>query len=311
MTAVYVDAGVGDEFRRQRLYAGDLFVYSPTPGSLELCELARSLLREAFGGRDPETAQHAFPVARYAEILAELKPRFIHHPRAKRGIRQLLGDLGCSLEQTFFDVPRLRTATSDDYLSSGIAYAFHPHRDTWYSAPPFQLNWWIPVYEIQPDNCMAFHPRYWSVPLKNSSREYDYYEWNATCRREAARHVQSDTRRQPRAEESVDLDGDLRIVCRVGGIVLFSAAQLHSTVHNTSGRTRISIDFRTVHLDDARTRRGARNVDSACTGTTMRDYLRGTDLSRIPEEIVRRFDDGPTEGKELVYRPAASGEERP
>ena len=33
-------------------------------------------------------------------------------------------------------------------------------------------------------------------------------------------------------------------------------------------------------------------VDEECTGTTMRDYLRGTDLGRIPDEIVALYDDG-------------------
>ena len=67
-----------------------------------------------------------------------------------------------------------------------------------------------------------------------------------------------------------------------GGIIIFSAAQMHSTVPNTSGHTRYSIDFRTVNRDDVAERRGAPNVDSACTGTTMRDYLRATDLAHVP-----------------------------
>ena len=30
-------------------------------------------------------------------------------------------------------------------------------------------------------------------------------------------------------------------------------------------------------------------VDGACTGTTMRDYLRATDLAHIPEDIVAMY----------------------
>jgi hypothetical protein len=65
---------------------------------------------------------------------------------------------------------------------------------------------------------------------------------------------------------------------------LFSGAQLHETVPNNSGVARYSIDFRAVHLDDVTARRGAANIDSRCTGTTMRDYLRASDL---PEEVVK------------------------
>jgi hypothetical protein len=60
-------------------------------------------------------------------------------------------------------------------------------------------------------------------------------------------------------------------------------------VPNTSGHTRYSIDFRTVHLDDVWARIGAKNVDSACTGTTMRDYVSGVDLTHVPEEAVALY----------------------
>jgi hypothetical protein len=64
-------------------------------------------------------------------------------------------------------------------------------------------------------------------------------------------------------------------------------------VENTSGRTRFSIDFRTVHIDDVRDLRGAPNVDSHCTGSTMGDYLRGTDLSKLSTDVIAPYDAGP------------------
>ena len=74
----------------------------------------------------------------------------------------------------------------------------------------------------------------------------------------AAQHVKADTRVQPHAEEPMELDPQMRMVCDVGGAYQFSAAQLHSTVPNTSRVTRYSIDFRTVHLDDVMRQEGAR-----------------------------------------------------
>jgi hypothetical protein len=57
----------------------------------------------------------------------------------------------------------------------------------------------------------------------------------------------------------------------------------------------LSIDFRTVHSDDLAARRGAPNLDSDCTGTTIGDYLRGTDLSHVPEEIAALYEDAGVE----------------
>jgi hypothetical protein len=293
MNTVFVDPRVSDDRRREMLYDGDLFVYSPTRSSLALVEFARQLIAEAFPGLDPETAQYELPVERYAAILAELKPRFIHHPESKRLLPMILDELGCSLDQTFFDVPRMRTATSDEYLTSGIAYAFHPHRDTWYSAPQCQLNWWLPIFELESNRSMAFHPRYWTEPVRNSSRTYNYAEWNKTSRFIASQQVGKDTRVQPRPEQPVELEPQLRVITPVGGVLVFSAAQMHSTVPNTTGRTRFSIDFRTVHIDDAVAGRGAHNIDSECTGTTMNDYLRGSDLTHVPANVVEMYEPGP------------------
>jgi len=85
----------------------------------------------------------------------------------------------------------------------------------------------------------------------------------------------------------------VRVVPEAGGVLLFSGNQLHSTVPNTSGRTRFSIDFRVVDIDDVIARREAPNVDSECTGTTLRDFLRASDLQRIDEEIVLAYERAP------------------
>ena len=289
---IYFDSKMTDDDRRLKLYGGSIFVHAPSPSALKLCELAQQLIAEAFGAFDPLTVQERLPVEECARILAVLKPRFIHHPKSKEYIQGMLMELGCDLAQTYFDVPRMRTAFPGDYLKSGIAYAFHPHRDTWYSAPFCQINWWMPIYPINSENCMALHPGYWDRPVRNGSSQYNYYKWNLESRRNAAAHVKTDTRVQPRPEESMELEPQIRLVCDVGGVYQFSAAQMHSTVPNTSNATRYSIDFRTVHLNDVLNRVGAPNIDSACTGTTMGDYLRGTDFSHLPADAVAPYLDG-------------------
>jgi hypothetical protein len=304
---VYIDARVSDAQRRTALYDGQLFVHSAVASVRRFADFARQMVEDAFAPLDPETAQHELPVELFAEILGELKPRFIHHAESKQHVRSILDELGCDLEQTYFDVPRLRSSTSDSFLTTGIAYAWHPHRDTWYSAPACQQNFWLPVYEIESDNAMAFHPPYWNRPLANNSRDYNYYVWNSKHRGpEVAKILKEDMRPLPRATVPVELEPQIRLLCPVGGVVVFSGAQLHSSVPNTSGRTRYSIDFRTVHVGDARSRLGARKCDEECTGTTMRDYLRGTDLTRLPEEVIALYDDGSVDSGKALYEPQAA-----
>ena len=282
---IFVDSKMNEDERRRELYHGSIFVCSPTESALNLCHLAQGLIEEAFQPYDSLKIHESLPAEKCAEILAVLKPKFIHHPQSKEYIQGMLRETGCDLNKTYFDVPRMRTAFPGDYLKSGIAYAFHPHRDTWYSAPFCQINWWMPIYDLNSENCMALHPHYFDRAIRNGSSKYNYQRWSQESRYNAAKHVQTDTRVQPHAEEPIDLDPQIRMVCQVGGAYLFSAAQLHSTVPNTSKVTRYSIDFRTVHLDDVLGQVGARNIDSACTGTTMGDYLRGTDFAHFRRKL--------------------------
>jgi hypothetical protein len=303
MNTVYVDRDVNDDIRRRRLYAGQLFVISPRPTTIALCEFAKSMIREAFGSVDPLEAQYNMPVEQYVAIVTPLKPKFIHHPETKKLLRELVADCGCDLNETYIDVPRLRMVTSHGYLTSGVGYAHHPHRDTWYSAPLAQLNWWLPIYEIESESSMAFHPAYWSKGVKNGSSEFNYYAWNSEGRKNAAQHIKTDTRKQPKPEEEMELEPQIRIIVPPGGVILFSAAQMHSTVPNTSGRSRYSIDFRTVNLADLRAGSAAANVDSHPVGTSLRDFVRGSDGAPIPEGVVQAYDNAPTGEGVLVYRP--------
>jgi hypothetical protein len=298
MSGVYFDSALDDDERRRRLYAGSVFIRSASAASRAMANLAQCMLEEAFAPFDPRTVHEHMSPEDVSKVLGSLKPQFVHHPECKRLISQILEDNGADSAKTYFDVPRLRSAYPSHFLSSGIAYAFHPHRDTWYSAPASQINWWFPIYEIEPSNAMAFYPQYFSQPVKNNSEVYNYYEWNTKHRATAVQHVRSDTREQPKPQEALQ-GPTISYLPPPSGIIMFSGAQLHETVPNTSNVARYSIDFRTVHLDDVIAHAGAANVDTRCTGTTMRDYLRASDLEHLPEEVIRTYDDG-TEGNAKV-----------
>ena len=307
MTAIYHESDLADAERRPLLYAGDLFVFTPRPSTMELVRHARSMVEGVYGD-DPTHAQFGMEVERFAELGGPLKPAFIHHPRTKEIIREIVADLGCALDLTYLDVPRLRLATSNGYLTAGVGYAFHPHRDTWYSAPMAQLNWWIPIYDFGADAGMAFHPHYMDQPIKNGSANFNYYRWNADGRKNASQHVKTDTRIQPKPEQELDLDPQIRIMGKAGSVLIFSAAHLHSTVPNISGATRFSIDFRTVHIGDVAVGQGAANIDSHCTGTSLRDFVRGSDMSPMPTEIIALLDDGSVGDGVAVFKPDTAQE---
>jgi hypothetical protein len=93
------------------------------------------------------------------------------------------------------------------------------------------------------------------------------------------------------------------LVVPAGGIILFSGAQMHSTVRNETSLARWSIDFRTVNLDDLANCRGPAIPDSASTGTSLRDFRRVVDFEPMPDEIVAMYDDTPVSDGVAVFAP--------
>ena len=87
---IFVDSRMNDERRRQELYRGSVFVHSPSESALKLCRLAQEMIQEAFCPFDPLTIHENLPAEKCAEILAAVKPKFIHHPQSKECIQGML-----------------------------------------------------------------------------------------------------------------------------------------------------------------------------------------------------------------------------
>jgi hypothetical protein len=293
-----------------RAYNGALILLPPTPESLALVNWARELVEEAFHPLDPTTAQHELDVDRFVEIAGPLKPRFIHHPKTRELQKAYLKALGFDAKRTYLDVPRMRVVTSDGYLKSGIGLNLPLHRDTWWSAPLQQIQFWGPLFPMSRHSSMAFYPYYHRVPMPNSSNEFNLYRWNVTGRKNAAQHRRGEDKRGiPHALGALEHPGAVQIVLPVGGMVLFSANEMHSTTENITGKTRFSIDFRIVDAEHVRDGIGAVNVDDASQGVALRDFRRISDEAEFPVEYISKYDSGfeDADPGKLVFKPEDVG----
>jgi hypothetical protein len=295
MVNVHIDPAFDDAERRRRIYAGDVIVYSSVPEVAAFAEFTRQMITELFAPHDPVSIQDVYTPEELADILIEFKPRWIHDPRSMEHVRAVVRALGGDPERIHADVPKLRTAFPQGGLSTGIAYAFQAHRDTWYGAPPQQVNWWMPVWPVAEDNIMEFYPRGFGRHVENNSGDYNYYVANAWRGRIKDFSGGSDVRVHPAPVDGIGPDEvRLTLVPPQGGVMLFSGDQLHASIPNTSGVTRYSIDFRIVHVDDVLAGAGAPMTDVACTGTALRDFKRLSDGTPFTEDEIAPYDvEGP------------------
>lgn len=278
---LYINRKVDEATLRNVAYGGAIFVFGAPRGSAALVEWIRSLLAEAFEVSDPTRVHQAYGVEEFVARSAPLKSRFVNDPETKRLCRELIIEMGCDPERTYFDLPRLRVVPPSQYLSSGVSYNYKPHRDTWYAHPRQLINYWVPVFDTLETTVMSMYVDYFRTPVRNKSTDWDYDEWVKNSRFTAAANVGSETRFHPTPIEEVGGSTDLRIILNAGDIMLFSTCQLHASAPNTADTTRFSYDFRTLNLDDLVEGRGPENIDGKAGGTTLGDFLRVSDFSPL------------------------------
>ena len=286
MNIIRFNPKADDLQRRDLIFDGNFILYSKRKSLENITEYAKSLITSAFG-KDAEKAQYSMDVTEFVKIAGALKTEFTNSAKTKELIKDILSEFNIDLTKTYFDVPRMRIVTSDNFLTAGVGYAYKAHRDTWYAAPLAQANWWMPVYDGVTENTMSIYPYYWNNVIKNSSEIHDYDEWCNEGRKLASSLIDKDNRKHPLPIDKVDETTETRFVLASGEIMVFSAAQLHATAPNTSGKTRFSIDFRTVHMDDVKQNRGAKNIDNKSTGSTLFDFIRGNDFEKINKNVLQ------------------------
>jgi hypothetical protein len=297
--SIVVDPDVSCYDLRRLLYAGNLVILTRLQALRNFVEYTREEVTELFRPHDPEHVHEHIDPPEMAKILGAWKPQFIHAERSRKLVQAIIAEAGFPAEGTHYDLPKPRTSFPVGHLTTGIAFAFPWHRDVWYSAPPQQINWWLPVFPVRDDNAMSFDLASFDRAVPNSSDAFDYYRINA-ARLTTATQVTREVQARPGALNH-NPSQELTILPAPGEVLLFSGAQLHTSIPNTSGRTRFSVDFRTVDVSDLMAGRGAPLADVHCTGTAIRDFINVADESSFDEETVVKLFGAPPPEATLVF----------
>lgn len=279
----FTDAEVSEQERRQSVYSGNLFVYSPRPSTLALSAASRAILETTLGP-EPMWLQQRLSAEEFAANFHEAARSFSQN--AIELAKEAATDFGCVPEATFVRAPFLVATTGAGFLARGLGAPHHPHRDTWYAAPTCQVNWWVPIYDLDASTAFAFHPSYWGVPVQNTSGEFDYDTWEPATE-SGWRIGDAQALSQPRSVDPIELAPDIRIRCPAGGVIISSVAHLYSAVPSETPKAYFSVHFQTVSEPDLYSGKGAANLDAAAHGTALPSFVRCSDLSPIPRELVQ------------------------
>lgn len=210
--------------------------------------------------------------ASFADIyppLTALRQKIAASADCRAAMQAVMAQAGLNADQYLIDDLRLRCVMHNGHLNAGSAKAYALHRDTWYGNPQSQINFWIPLHDVDTRMAFTFYPAYFNRAIANTSHGFNFLEWIEKTGWQGAKNAPDND--YPRATERPDTAG-VTFDAHAGDVVIFSAAHLHESTPNASGVTRFSLDFRAVHKQDHTNGVGAPNADNGSSPDALGGY---------------------------------------
>lgn len=262
-------------FEPEAIYQGEIQHIRATPASSRLAEQIFARLVAAWPEiDDPRDAEGEIPADVFRERLRPLQKdiREARHWRAQ--LEALYQELGIALDDLRYDIPNLKCVPSQPLPEWYYERFYIAHRDTWSAQPQCQINWWLALHPTPQSATFAFYPDYFERAIANDSERIDYQQMKLFY---AFAPPQKAALAAPKATATPDRSNELRFEMAPGDLIAFSAAHLHQTRPNTSGRLRFSLDFRSCLSSDYEAGRGAPNCDNQARGSSFVDLLHPLD----------------------------------
>ena len=269
---------------RLALYKGEIFRLPANAVTNRLVARVNQLLEGELGG-NPREAQFRISDAEFFERIGRLRKAIYTELPFHRAVGDVLRSFGFDPGRAALDPIRLRVISHKGFENPAAAPIYYAHRDTWYAHSQAELTWWIPLHDVSEVETFEFYPDWFDKAVPNNSEAFDYDEWT---RHGASLRVgwqnPNDGRTHTFPGQTGEFDPGTRVGfdAKCGDVVIFAGAHFHQTRKNATGRTRFSIDFRTVDRSDHEAGVGAPNADNRSTGSAVRDYVRGAALGERP-----------------------------
>lgn len=283
---VTVDGALSDDERRKLVFDGKIVVFRKVPAMLELVDWTRALARRVFAPWEPIAAHQVPDSTDYLRRAEEVLRTYSHSDEAKALHRAALAGCGLDVAGSAWVRATMRIQPPHGLHADRLTVGLGPHRDSWYCKLFAQNNWWAPICELAPERTLVIYPEYWDRVIPNQTDGWDLHAFRAARQRVTEEGGDLErlrsAYRSPLPTVPIVSTSPLPVLVEPGDVICFSCAHLHEGVPNRSDQTRLSTDFRTVHVDDIRTGAGAPNIDTGSLWDSLDDFRMIESGSRVP-----------------------------
>jgi len=275
---------INDQQRAKLVFAGSLVVFENLDAMSELVDFARELVTLYFDCDQPQKVHKQTSREQFLHIAHDAQEEFRTSKQANELLIRCLEQTGVNLNSCYRDKFVLRILPPVDSHSGGRHSSTHVHRDTWGSNIHQQINWWAPIYPLQNENTLAIYPTQWQKPIANNTETWSFAEVKCD-RKQTPPHLSGKVPTAPVATSEVDKHKEIRVLINPGSLLCFSGAHLHGGLENTTDQTRLSIETRTINIEDITQDRSAPNIDCHATHRHPQWFRHAIDNTNLTNAI--------------------------
>lgn len=262
-----------------QIYSGQILRFSSLPSMQRLADWSRDFCINHFYPHEPELIHEHYDTSELLAKVHDARVTYMRSTEVAHLMRSVFEESGLPIADIASDrmilriQPPLLEAASEEQSVEVAPLTLH--RDTWGSNLYAQVNWWAPIFPIDAGRTIAFFPKFWDTPLANNTAQFDLPRVIDLRKRNPGLLRATDV--VPIALQDVDPTWAVPLLIDPGEIVAFSGQHAHSSVANSTARTRLSIDVRTISIEDVLRGRGAPNIDGVAPYIAFRLFRRLSD----------------------------------
>lgn len=274
------------DIRRSILNDGVLYKVSSDDVSNMLIERVWPIIQMHFG-RDARFAHEQMSQAKLLTAITNAKRDVFKDQMLRELTVKICRRYLFNQTSGIFEPLRLRVVTPSTppvkpANQTDLPPLYKPHRDTWFANHPSQINTWIALHDVGPDDSFTIFPDCFDRPVQNDSGDFDYDIWSQTVgfgkSHNAGTSLNPGTALYPSTtspDECFDRSHDAArsFALERGDMLVFAASHLHATNQHQQPQTRFSLDLRAIDVTDLQNNVTAPQVDNASKGSTSNEYL--------------------------------------
>lgn len=259
-----------------RCFHGEILLIQQCEAFAALRQYLVATIVHALGDDAPSTAHLRQSAERLTPILSQLAKDLPNDPQMKSWWREIFIELGWDLSQFAWDYMPLRIVPPAGFRADWPRHRVTPHRDTWGSNIPCQINWWASLFPLSADSTIGFWPDYFAQAVANDTDNWTFARAKAAEQRKDSSVASAPQPLNPPASSAL-----VPLLPCTDELVCFSSQHLHSSIYQQPSQFRFSIELRTIHIDSAKRGIGAKNVDNAKTNPQLGWFKRMSDNAKL------------------------------